>query len=228
VRPRLVRVLEVAAGDALDERRGSEQDRGGRALLYVLPRHVGALRVERRRAVADVADVSTEPRACDAARVESVDIVGGGFDAGIRISESIQLDLVTVRLSPPFRFVVVGAPSYFAEHRRPQRPRDLLDHDCITFRQPTTRAPYVWEFERRGREDKVAVTGRLLCNDGDLIRSAASKGLGLAYLPEPMVAKEIARRELERVLDDYAPVEPGFFLYFPRRTGMQPKLRAFH
>jgi DNA-binding transcriptional LysR family regulator len=155
-----------------------------------------------------------------------VDIVAGGFDAGIRISESIQPDLVTVRLSPPFRFVVVGAPSYFAEHPRPRRPRDLLEHDCINFRQPTTGARYAWELERRGKDEKIAVSGRIVCNDGDLMRSAARKGLGLAYLPEPMVAREIARGELERVLDEYAPVEPGFFLYFPRRTGMQPKLRA--
>jgi DNA-binding transcriptional LysR family regulator len=156
-----------------------------------------------------------------------VDIVAEGFDAGIRLSESIESDFTVVRLTPPFRLLVAGAPGYFARHPRPRRPRDLLDHDCINYRMASTGAFYAWEFERRGRAQQVAVKGRVACNDGGMMLRAALAGLGLVYLHEQALAPHLASGELEVVLADYAVTVPGFFLYFPRRSGLQPKLRAF-
>lgn len=156
-----------------------------------------------------------------------VDIVEMGFDAGIRLSEAIQADFTMVRLTPPFRLLVAGAPSYFARHPRPRRPRDLLAHDCINYRMASTGTYYAWEFERNRREQQVAVKGRLSCNDGLTMLNAAVAGLGLVYLHEPALAPYVRRGELELVLTDYAVTVPGFFVYFPARAGLQPKLRAF-
>ena len=155
-----------------------------------------------------------------------VDIVEEGFDAGIRLEEAIEPDLAAVRLVAPFRLVVAGAPSYFAKRGRPKKPRDLLEHDCINFRMPSTGAVYRWELERAGREESVAVSGRLVCNDSAFMLRAARAGLGLAYLMEPEVAPLVERGELSLVLEDYAPRVPGLFLYFPRGAERQPKLRA--
>jgi DNA-binding transcriptional LysR family regulator len=156
-----------------------------------------------------------------------VDLVEEGFDAGIRLEEAIEPDLTAVRLSPPFRLVVAGAPRYLEKHGRPKKPRDLLAHECITYRLPGTGATYRWELERGGREEQVAVRGRLICNDSTLMRRAALDGLGLAYLLEPEAAPYVARGELSLVLEDYAPRVAGLFLYFPRGAEKQPKLRAF-
>src|SRR5262245_9048924 len=113
-----------------------------------------------------------------------VDIVAGGYDAGIRLSEIIERDMVRVRLTRPFRYVVVGTPAYLAQHGTPQRPEDLLRHECITFRSPTTGAPYAWELERGRRSWRVPVRGGIVTNDGLLSASIAKLGLGLAYAPE--------------------------------------------
>lgn len=155
-----------------------------------------------------------------------VDIVKDGFDAGIRLEEAIEPDLAAVRLLPPFRLVVAGAPAYLAKHGRPKKPRDLLSHQCITYRSASG-STFRWDLERNGREEHVAVTGRLVCNDSTLLRRAARDGLGLAYLFEQEAAPLVARGELELVLEDYAPRVPGLFLYFPRGAEKQPKLRAF-
>jgi DNA-binding transcriptional LysR family regulator len=158
-----------------------------------------------------------------------VDIVAAGFDAGVRLHEAIDPDLTAVRLTPPFRFVVAGSPAYFARHGRPQRPRDLLDHECIGYRL-SNGALYEWEFERRGREERVAVRGRLMTNESGLMLRAACAGLGLVYLIDLELEPHVARGDLELVLVDHAPRVPGFFLYFPHRPGqakLPPKLRAF-
>ncbi len=156
-----------------------------------------------------------------------VDIVAEGFDAGIRLSESIQSDFTVVRLTPAFRLLVAGAPGYFARQGRPRRPRELLNHDCINYRSASTGAFYAWEFQRRGREQQVAVKGRVACNDGAMMLRAALAGLGLVYLHEQALAPHVARGALELVLEDYAVSVPWFFLYFPKKSGLQPKLRAF-
>lgn len=156
-----------------------------------------------------------------------VDIVARGFDAGIRLSESIDADLTHARLTPPFRLVVAGSPSYLEKRGRPKKPRDLLEHDCVNFRMPSTGSFYAWELERNGKEQQIAVRGRVACNDGATMLMAARQGLGLIYVHEPAIAADVVRGDLELVLDDWAPTVPGFFLYYPSRAGLQPKLRAF-
>ncbi|ADO74434.1 LysR family transcriptional regulator [Stigmatella aurantiaca] len=156
-----------------------------------------------------------------------VDIVEEGYDAGVRLSEAIERDMVQVRLTGAFRLVVVGAPSYLARHGTPQRPEDLLRHECITFRAQTTGTLYAWELERGRRNWRVPVRGGVVTNDSPLRVSLAEQGLGLAYVVEPVVAEQLREGRLVRVLEAYAPTVPGFFLYYPSRAQRSPALRLF-
>jgi DNA-binding transcriptional LysR family regulator len=156
-----------------------------------------------------------------------VDIVAEGYDAGVRLSEAIERDMVQVRLTEAFRFVVVGAPSYLARHGRPERPEDLLRHECITFRSHTTGALYGWELERGRRNWRVPVQGGVITNDNSATVALAEQGLGLVYAPEPLVLEQLRSGRLERVLEPYAPTVPGFFLYFPSRAQSSAPLRLF-
>ncbi|MDC3956491.1 LysR family transcriptional regulator [Polyangium jinanense] len=156
-----------------------------------------------------------------------VDIVAEGYDAGVRLTEAIERDMVQVRLTDAFRFVVVGAPSYLARHGTPQRPEDLLRHECITFRMQTTGALYAWELERGRRNWRVPVRGGVVTNESELGVAMAEEGLGLAYAFEPMVMEQLRTGRLERVLEPYAPKVPGFFLYYPSRAQCSPALRLF-
>jgi DNA-binding transcriptional LysR family regulator len=156
-----------------------------------------------------------------------VDIVAEGYDAGVRLIEAVERDMVQVRLTDPFRFVVVGTPSYLARHGTPERPEDLLRHECITFRSQTTGALYAWELERGRRTWRVPVRGGVVSNDGLLCASLAELGLGLAYAFEPMVVERLRTGRLQRVLERYAPTVPGFFLYFPSRAQRSAPLRLF-
>ncbi|MDI3285624.1 LysR family transcriptional regulator [Polyangium sp. 15x6] len=157
-----------------------------------------------------------------------VDIVEEGYDAGVRLSEAIERDMVQVRLTDPFRFVIVGAPSYLARHGAPERPQDLLRHECITFRSQTTGALYAWELERGRKTWRVPVRGGVVvANDAELIISLAEQGLGLAYTFEPMVLEQLRTGTLRRVLEPYSPTVPGYFLYFPHRAQRSAPLRLF-
>ena len=156
-----------------------------------------------------------------------VDIVAEGFDAGVRLSEIIERDMVQVKLTDACRFVVVGAPSYLAQRGRPQRPEDLQRHECLTFRSDTTGALYAWELERGRRSWRVPVRGGFVTNDGQLCVAMAEQGLGLAYALEPLVAEQLRTGRLERVLEPYAPTVPGYFLYFPSRAQCSAPLRLF-
>lgn len=162
-------------------------------------------------------------------RVEDrlVDIVAEGYDAGIRLTEAIERDMVQVRLSDSFRFLVVAAPSYLARKGTPQHPRDLLDHDCITYRSPTTGAPYLWELERGRQSWRVPVRGAVNTDDTTTMLAMAEAGLGLAYTSEPSVQPQLTRGSLRPVLEAYAAEVPGFFLYFPSRAQVSPAFRAF-
>jgi DNA-binding transcriptional LysR family regulator len=154
-------------------------------------------------------------------------LVEEGFDVGIRLSEAIERDMVAVRVVEPFRFVIVGAPDYLRRRGRPRHPRDLLAHDGIVFRSPTTGAIYHWELERRRREQRMAVPPRLLTNDGAMMVRAARDGLGLAYVSERAVAGDLASGALELVLEEWAPAVPGFFAYFPVAARKQRKVQVF-
>jgi DNA-binding transcriptional LysR family regulator len=156
-----------------------------------------------------------------------VDIVAEGYDAGVRLTESIERDMVQVRLTEAFRFVVVGAPSYLARHGSPERPEDLLRHECITFRSLTTGALYAWELERGRRNWRVPVRGGVVTSDGATSVSLAEQGLGLAYALEPLVAEQLRTGRLQCVLEPYAPTVPGFYLYFPSRAQTSAPLRLF-
>ena len=122
---------------------------------------------------------------------------------------------------------MAGTPEYLERRGRPLRPRDLLEHDCINYRQPSTGTLYAWEFEHRGREQAISVRGRVTANDGATLLCAALNGLGLVYLPEQTLMAHVQRGALQLVLEDHAVTVPGFFLYFPRQSAQQPKLRAF-
>ena len=156
-----------------------------------------------------------------------VDIVGEGYDGGVRLTEAIERDMVQVRLTDPFRFVVVGAPDYLARHGTPQRPEELLRHECLTFRSQTTGALYAWELERGRRNWRVPVRGGVVTNDHMVSVSLAAEGMGLAYAFEPAVMEHLRAGRLVRVLEAYAPTVPGYFLYFPSRAQRSAPLRLF-
>jgi DNA-binding transcriptional LysR family regulator len=157
-----------------------------------------------------------------------VDIVAEGFDAGVRLTEAIDRDMVQVRLTDPFRFVVVGAPDYLQRHGTPKRPEDLLRHECITFRSRSTGALYAWELEKGPRTWRVPVRGGLVVgDDAQTMIELAERGLGLTYTFEPMVVEQTRKRRLDLVLEPYAASVPGFFLYFPRRAQQSGPLGLF-
>ena len=156
-----------------------------------------------------------------------VDIVAEGYDAGVRLSESIERDMVQVRLTDAFRFVVVGSPDYLARHGTPERPEDLLRHACITFRSHTRGTLYAWELERGRRNWRIPVRGSVVTNDNALSVALAAQGLGLAYAFEPSAMEQLRSGQLVRVLEAYAPTVPGFFLYFPSRAQRSGPLRLF-
>jgi DNA-binding transcriptional LysR family regulator len=156
-----------------------------------------------------------------------VDIVAEGYDAGVRLSEAIERDMVQVRLTDAFRFVVVGAPSYLERHGTPEKPQDLLRHECITFRARTTGALYAWELERGRQTWRVPVRAGVVTGDSEVMLSLAESGAGLAYVFEPSVQEPLRSGRLKVVLEAYAPTVPGFFLYFPSHAQRSPPLRLF-
>jgi DNA-binding transcriptional LysR family regulator len=173
--------------------------------------------------------LTLHPKAEVDLRVEDrlVDIVAEELDAGIRMSETIERDMVQVRLSDAFRFVVVGAPSYLERRGTPERPKDLLTHDCLCIRSATTGAPYQWELERGQKSWRIPVRGPLITNNEAVMLSMAEAGLGLMYAFEPAVAQRLKRGTLQVVLEPYAALVDGFFLYFPSRMQVSPVFRAF-
>jgi DNA-binding transcriptional LysR family regulator len=156
-----------------------------------------------------------------------VNIVTERFDAGVRLIEATQRDMVATRLSAPFRFVVVGSPTYLKRRGYPKHPRDLSTHDLIGYRSPTTTALTPWDLEKRGRVWKVNTKGSLVTNHDAVLLDAALRGLGLTYVAELTAAEALARGRLEVVLADWAPEVPGLFLYYPSRKQSSANLRAF-
>ena len=161
-----------------------------------------------------------------AASEAMVDLATEGFDAGVRLGQFIAADMVAVPLSPPFRFIVVGSPAYFARRDRPGSPQELRGHACLRLRRSAgTLAP--WSFIEDGRKIEMAVSGPMIANDFVTMLGAAIEGVGLAQMPGPVAAKALADGKLVQVLEPYAPMTPGVFLYYPSRRQMLPKLRAF-
>jgi DNA-binding transcriptional LysR family regulator len=145
------------------------------------------------------------------------DIVAERFDAGVRLGEQVAKDIIAVPIGPPMRMAVVGAPSYFARHARPETPRDLTDHNCINIRLPTYGGLFAWEFDHGGREVRVRVEGQVIVNHAGLRLASVLGGLGLAYLPEDQILDHVAQGRLIRVLEDWCEPFPGYHLYYPSR-----------
>jgi DNA-binding transcriptional LysR family regulator len=154
------------------------------------------------------------------------DIVSSRFDAGIRFGNIVEKDMIAVRVGPDMRRAVVAAPSYFAEKPAPKTPHELSAHSCIAYRLVKAGSLYAWEFEENGRPLEVRVDGPLVFNDTDLMRQAAIAGLGIAYLYEDDAAVDIQAGRLTRILKDWCPQLPGYFLYHPSRRPTPPALAA--
>jgi DNA-binding transcriptional LysR family regulator len=150
------------------------------------------------------------------------DIVAERFDAGVRLGEQVTKDMIALRIAPDMRIAIVGSPAYFATRSLPKKPQDLVEHRCINLRLPTYGGLFAWEFEKAGRELKVRVEGQLIFNSMSQMRHAALAGLGLAYLPEDVIASDLAARRLKRVLENWCPPFPGYHLYYPSRRQSSP------
>ena len=150
------------------------------------------------------------------------DIVADRFDAGVRMGDTIDKDMIAVPIGPKLRMAVVASPAYFAKHPAPKTPRDLVAHSCINMRFPTHGGLYVWEFERKGVPLNVRVDGQVVFNSTPHIVLAALEGLGVAFLPEEEFAPHIEHGQLLRVLQDWCAPFDGYYLYYPSRRQPTP------
>lgn len=150
------------------------------------------------------------------------DIVADRFDAGVRLGEQVDKDMIALPIGPKLRMAAVAAPAYFAANPTPKTPQELTAHRCINLRLPTYGGLYAWEFERRGRQLNVRVDGPLVFNTSPPIVAAALAGLGIAFLPEDEFAPHLDKGRLVRVLEDWCPPFPGYHLYYPSRRQPSP------
>ncbi|RWI50304.1 MAG: LysR family transcriptional regulator [Mesorhizobium sp.] len=156
-----------------------------------------------------------------------VDIVSGGFDAGVRLGERIAKDMVAVKLSGDLEMMIVASPAYLARHGTPRSPHDLGGHRCLSYREPTNGSPYRWELDRKGEKLEVAVDGPLIVTEPEMLTQIAQDGAGIAYLFAHQVRDLVASGALVHLLQDWTPAFPGFYVYYPSRRHMAPPLRAF-
>jgi DNA-binding transcriptional LysR family regulator len=156
------------------------------------------------------------------------DIVAGGFDAGIRVGERLQKDMIAVRLTPDVRLLAVASPEYLARAGEPQSPADLQRHACINWRFPGSGRTARWEFQKKGKKVEAVVDGPVVANHQDIVVPAALQGLGILYAyNDDGIAPALERGRLKRVLADWSITMPGLYLYYPSRRHVQPALRAF-
>lgn len=153
-------------------------------------------------------------------------IVEEGFDAGVRLGESIEKDMIAIRIGPDWRLVAVASPHYLASRGMPKHPQDLLRHSCINMRQITAGGLYAWEFEREGQPLRVRVDGQLTFNNSYAMIDAAVAGLGIAYVPENIVAAQLEAGTLVLALDEWSPLFEGYYLYYPSRRQNMPVFKA--
>jgi len=161
-----------------------------------------------------------------AASEELVDLAAKGFDAGVRMGQFIAADMVAVRLTRPFPFVVVGSPEYLRRHGRPERIEDLRQHACLRIRR-TNASIAPWSFVDGNKTVEAIVSGPLIAHDFPTMLGAAVEDMGLAQVPEPIAANLVRAGKLVHVLMQFAPMAPGVYLFYPSRHQMMPKLRAF-
>lgn len=208
--------------DAVDELSGLRDKPAGRVRLLI-PRLAGTtvLGPKLAKFTRDYPDVVLDITADDS----RLDIVAGGFDAGIHFGEYIQKDMIAVRVSKDHRAAIVGAPAYFKSHTKPKTPHDLLRHRCINFRHGTA-GVYRWEFDKGKKSLSVAVSGPLIVDDVETVVRAAIDGIGLAFVSDERVMPQLESGELIRVLEDWCQPFPGFFLYYPSRRQQPAALSA--
>ena len=156
-----------------------------------------------------------------------IDLIAEGFDAGVRIGEYLEPDMLAVRIGKPFRWVVVGSPAYFAERGTPATPNDLLEHDCIGYRIGSEPEPYQWEFRDRDRDLRVRPSMNLIVNDAAALCTLAEQGMGLAYTSDRAAEQALRNERLQKVLAGFMPPEDALYLYYPAGSRDEPKLRAF-
>jgi DNA-binding transcriptional LysR family regulator len=157
---------------------------------------------------------------------ELVDLAAAGFDAGVRLGQFIAADMVAVRLTQPFPFVVVGSPDYLRRRKRPERIDDLRGHACLRMRR-SNGSIASWPFINGNRAVEAIVSGPFIANDYPTLLGAAIQGVGLAQVPAPLARAPIADGRLQALLTPFAVTTPGVFLYYPDRRQVLPKLRAF-
>ncbi|MET0265786.1 MAG: LysR family transcriptional regulator [Duganella sp.] len=150
------------------------------------------------------------------------DIVADRYDAGVRLGEQVDKDMISMPLGRDFRFAVVGSPDYLARYGTPAAPRELISHSCLKLRLPTHGGFYAWEFYQDGRELKVRIEGRAAFNSVSMMQRAALDGLGLAYLPQDQVAACLQDGSLVQVLASWSPPRPAYHLYYPSRRQHSP------
>jgi len=155
---------------------------------------------------------------------DPVDLVAGGYDAGIQLGEFIQRDMIAVRVTPEMRLAVVGSPQYFQSHPIPRRPQDLKDHACIGFR--FSNGLYRWEFEKGQKSLTVSPQGPASFDDPDLVIQAVLNGIGIGTAMENSLTDLLAQGRLRQVLQDWCPTFPGYFLYYPSRRNQPAALAA--
>ncbi len=153
-------------------------------------------------------------------------IVEDRFDAGVRLGESVDKDMIAVRISPDWRLVAVASPEYFTSRSIPTNPQELVEHSCINQRHLHSGALYVWEFEKGGRDLRVRVDGQLIFSTSYAQIDAALTGYGIAYLPENLVEQHIAAGRLVQMLDDWSPMFSGYRLYYPSRRQTSPAFQV--
>ncbi len=194
-------------------------------LRLTVPRAVVPILLERHR-IASFCQANPDVELEIAASADLVDIAAEGFDAGIRQGQFIEADMIAVRLAPSHPLTVVGSPGYLRRRQRPELIDDLRRHACLRMRRSNgSIAP--WSFVNGNEAVEVIVSGPLIANDMPTILDAAVAGLGLAQVPEPIAAGAVKAGKLVQVLQRFAPMAPGVFLYYPSRAQMMPKLRAF-
>lgn len=153
-------------------------------------------------------------------------IVEEGFDAGVRLGESVEKDMIAVRIGPDWRLVAVASPEYLTQYGMPEHPQDLVRHRCINMRHESAGGLYAWEFEKDGQELRVRVRGQLTFNNSYAMIDAAVSGYGIAYVPDNIVEQHVASGELIQVLDDWSPLFDGYFLYYPSRRQNLPAFKV--
>jgi len=207
---------------ALDQISGLRDKPAGRVRLLV-PRLAAmtVLAPKLAQFVGDYPDIVLDVTADDS----RMDIVAGGFDAGIHFGEFIEKDMIAVRVSKDHRAAIVGSPAYFKPRIKPKSPHDLLSHQCINFRHGSA-GVYRWEFDKGKKSLSVAVNGPLIVDDVEIVIRAAIDGIGLAFMSEEHAAPHIESGALVRVLEDWCQPFPGFFLYYPSRRQQPAALSA--